>query len=73
VTPGGHRRYSKCELKKLTNLSQKPLGVKDLVVTLEDTTNQHRQIALGNNLFPSSDIYISCLGVVGMPPAIPIT
>lgn len=45
VTPGGHRRYSKSDLKKFTGLSQKVLGIKDLVVELEDTTSRHREIA----------------------------
>ncbi len=45
VTPGGHRRYSKSDLKKFTRSSQKVLGIKDLVVEIEDTTNRHREIA----------------------------
>jgi excisionase family DNA binding protein len=45
VTPGGHRRYSKSDLKKFTRLSQKVLGIKDLVIELEDTTTRHREIA----------------------------
>ncbi len=44
VTPGGHRRYSKSDLKKFRGLSQKVLGVKDLVIELEDTTSRHREI-----------------------------
>ena len=44
VTPGGHRRYSKSDLKKFTGLSQKVLGIKDLVIELEDTTSRHREI-----------------------------
>ena len=45
ITPGGHRRYSRAELKKFTASSQKVLGVKDLVVELEDTVHLHREIA----------------------------
>jgi len=45
VTPGGHRRYSKSDLKKFTRSSQKVLDIKDLVVEIEDTTNRHREIA----------------------------
>jgi excisionase family DNA binding protein len=45
VTPGGHRRYSRSELKKFTGMDHKPLGIKDLVSTLEYTTGRHRQIA----------------------------
>ena len=44
VTPGGHRRYSKSDLKKLTRSRQKVFGIKDLVVELEDTTSRHREI-----------------------------
>ena len=45
VTPGGHRRYSKSDLIKLTRSGQKVLGIKDLVSELEDTTPLHREIA----------------------------
>jgi excisionase family DNA binding protein len=45
VTPGGHRRYSKSDLKKLTRHGQRVLGIRDLVSELEDTTPRHREIA----------------------------
>jgi len=45
VTPGGHRRYSKSDLKKLTRPGQRVLGIRDLVSEIEDTTPQHREIA----------------------------
>ncbi len=45
ITPGGHRRYSRAELKKFTASSRKVLGIKDLVVELEDTAQLHREIA----------------------------
>ncbi len=45
ITPGGHRRYSRAELKKFTASSRKVLGIKDLVVKLEDTVQLHREIA----------------------------
>jgi excisionase family DNA binding protein len=45
VTPGGHRRYSKTELKKFTKSCQKTIGIKDLVIEIEDTTTRHREIA----------------------------
>ncbi len=45
ITPGGHRRYSRAELKKFTTSSRKVLGIKDLVVELEDTVRLHREIA----------------------------
>ncbi len=45
ITPGGHRRYSKAELKKFIGSHPRMLGIKDLVVELEDTTKLHREIA----------------------------
>jgi len=45
ITPGGHRRYSKTELKKFMGSHAKTLGIKDLVVELEDTVQLHREIA----------------------------
>jgi len=47
VTPGGHRRYSKSDLKKLTRSGHKALGIRDLVSELEDTTSRHREMARG--------------------------
>jgi excisionase family DNA binding protein len=45
ITPGGHRRYSKVELKKFMGAYPKMLGIKDLVIELEDTAQLHREIA----------------------------
>ena len=45
ITPGGHRRYSRTELKKFMGSHAKMLGIKDLVVELEDTVQLHREIA----------------------------
>ena len=45
VTPGGHRRYSRAELKKFMNSHPRMLGIKDLVLELEDTAEILRQIA----------------------------
>ena len=45
ITPGGHRRYSRLELKKFISSRQKVLGIKDLVAELEDTVQLHREIA----------------------------
>ena len=45
VTPGGHRRYSRIELKKFMNSHQRMLGIRDLVSELEDTVRVHREIA----------------------------
>ena len=45
VTPGGHRRYSRSDLKKFTKSCHKTIGIKDLVTGIEDTTTRHREIA----------------------------
>ena len=45
VTPGGHRRYFKEELKKLLTLRQKKPGIKDLVTELENTVPIHRELS----------------------------
>jgi excisionase family DNA binding protein len=45
ITPGGHRRYAPSELKKFAGTQTKALGIKDLVVELEETIAQHREIA----------------------------
>lgn len=45
ITPGGHRRYSRAELKKFTGPQPKMLGIKDLVFELKDTTQTHRELA----------------------------
>lgn len=55
ITPGGHRRYSKTELKKFMSSHQKMLGIKDLVVKLEDTTNVLRGITI--KFLPTSSWY----------------
>jgi excisionase family DNA binding protein len=44
VTPGGHRRYSKTELKKFMSSRQKAVGVKDLIAELEATSELHSEI-----------------------------
>ena len=44
VTPGGHRRYSKEELKDFLTSHENLLGVKDLVGKLEKTAEAHREI-----------------------------
>ncbi len=45
ITPGGHRRYSKTDLKKFMGSHPKMLGIKDLVVELADTVQIHREIS----------------------------
>jgi excisionase family DNA binding protein len=44
VTPGGHRRYSKEELKEFLRSHENLLGIKDLVGQLEKTAETHREI-----------------------------
>jgi excisionase family DNA binding protein len=45
ITPGGHRRYARADLKKFISAQPKMLGVKDLVSELEETVELHREIA----------------------------
>lgn len=45
ITPGGHRRYSRADLKKFMGSHPKTLGIKDLVIELEDTVQLHREIS----------------------------
>jgi len=45
VTPGGHRRYSRTELKRFRSSRARMLGIKDLVIELEDTAQLRREIA----------------------------
>ncbi len=45
ITPGGHRRYSKADLKRFMSSPHKVRGLKDLVSQLEDTAHLHREIA----------------------------
>ena len=44
VTPGGHRRYLKAELKKFIGLNKKRLGLKSLTERLEGTAPVHREM-----------------------------
>lgn len=43
ITPGGHRRYSRAELKKFMGSHPKMIGIKDLVVELEETAQLLRE------------------------------
>ena len=45
ITPGGHRRYARAELKKFISSHPKIIGIKDLVTELGETARQHREIA----------------------------
>ncbi len=44
ITPGGHRRYSKVDLRKFMRAHPRMLGIKDLVIEIEDTVLLHREI-----------------------------
>jgi excisionase family DNA binding protein len=46
VTPGGHRRYAVADLRKFMSSPQKVVGIKDLVVELEDTAHSLRDMAM---------------------------
>ncbi len=43
ITPGGHRRYARTELKRFMSSQPRMLGIKDLVVELEDTAQRLRE------------------------------
>ncbi len=45
VTPGGHRRYLVADLRKFMSTPHKALGIRDLVVELEDAAQPLREIA----------------------------
>ena len=60
VTPGGHRRYSKEELKKLIRMHHKILGVNDLASRLGDSVPLHREIAAN---FMQSTVLFSKLDI----------
>ena len=45
ITPGGHRRYAKADLKKFMSSHHRVLGIKDLVIELENTTNLLGEVA----------------------------
>ena len=45
VTPGGHRRYARAELKQFISTHPRMLGVKDLISEIEETVELHREIA----------------------------
>lgn len=45
ITPGGHRRYLRAELKKFMGSHPRMLGIRDLALELEETAALHRQIA----------------------------
>jgi len=48
ITPGGHRRYSRVEIRQFMGLQQRVHGIKDLVAELEGAATLHHDIALAN-------------------------
>jgi len=44
VTPGGHRRYNEADLNRFMKTHPRMLGLKDLVVELKETAQEHRDI-----------------------------
>jgi excisionase family DNA binding protein len=45
ITPGGHRRYTRADLKRFMTSRQRVLGIKDIVAELENAAPLHREIA----------------------------
>ena len=70
ITPGGHRRYSRAELKRFISQNKKTLGIKDLVTDLEhvvpvlhDTATIYlRSIPWHGRLDPNSQEHLASLG-----------
>ena len=48
ITPGGHRRFSRAEIRQFMGLQQRVHGIKDLVAELEGAATLHHEIALAN-------------------------
>jgi len=48
ITPGGHRRYSRAEIRQFMGLQQRVHGIKDLVAELEGAATLHHEIARAN-------------------------
>ena len=70
ITPGGHRRYLRLELKRFINQNRKMLGLKDLVTDLEhvvpilhDTATDYlRSTSWQGHLDPESQKHLASLG-----------
>jgi len=45
ITPGGHRRYNKTELRGFTGKQQRVHGIKDLVAKIEGAPSLQRELA----------------------------
>lgn len=52
VTPGGHRRYSRADLRRFAGLQSKVHGVKDLTAEMEQAAGLQREIA--QTAFPAT-------------------
>jgi len=48
ITPGGHRRFSRAEIRQFMGLQQRVHGIKDLVAELEGAATLHHEIARAN-------------------------
>lgn len=48
ITPGGHRRFSRAEIRQFMGLEQRVHGIKDLVAELEGAATLHHEIARAN-------------------------
>ena len=48
ITPGGHRRFSRAEIRQFMGLQQRVHGIKDLVAELEGAAALHHEIARAN-------------------------
>jgi len=55
VTPGGHRRYSRVDIRRFAGLQRKVHGVKDLVTELQEAASLQRGVAQLN--FPATSWY----------------
>jgi predicted site-specific integrase-resolvase len=55
ITPGGHRRYDKTELRSFIGKEHRIHGIKDLVNSIESTPPLHRQLA--HKHFPTTSWY----------------
>lgn len=70
ITPGGHRRYSRVELKRFISQNKKKLGMKDLITDLEhvvpvlhDTATDYlRSTSWQGQLDSESQKYLASLG-----------
>lgn len=55
ITPGGHRRYNKAELRGFAGKQQRVHGIKELAAKIEDTPPLHKELA--NTYFSNTSWY----------------